>query len=947
MPVLPRAILLQTPPPSSPVVSQEPWGSVVCTTSQHVCLSLDIEQLYHDVYRYMTLNPHSTLELIADVPSSQFLKVFRQNVNLMSTGAQSSARQNFLRFGEVATRDFIPSHNVFSTSSCLAFMTKPFSSGESQELLRVTCILLANNQPMEIGDPRDILCQIGMDANRAALLAFFSLRLSAVAATWPGLVDLSVRMKNGDAFRVLVEIGMEIANAEWIREYSLILIHALRNLGSRRTSAIAYRLLSHLKARDAIIHGPSLDYCLLGIADDLDVEMMSIFLDHGICFSTPLDPDSIADILEDSNHHSGARLQRWAALLITAGFDVDCQLQHDDFSLLIITGRWSGNFGKPDIDKWGGCFYFLDALWVLRRYDLYTILVAQSKRAKHCVTVQGLVTTSRKGIEELQLYINSKQTEVSEDLQALLEIALVIASIDGDAPAIQCLIEFGADPNTHMLLSELCPSWHPLVQAAAAGHLCAVRVLMHMGSRVLDTDGVMDPLSAAILGIVDEMHFTAQFSASYEEHIETVEYLIEEGLIPKHGLDAAVTALTGPRRYGRLNHLFRLDTDLCDLLFEAGVQVNGMIEGKDLLHFAIDCSCDLNTVEYIISRGAVIHSRPSLHDGMTMVHSAARSCSDDRRRIIELLFRHGATCNDEWGGPSILALSLDLFNWHHLTYDQNDTTGRFKKSLANRMTDNLDLFTFFLQNGAQFQTSERKIPEGIQWTPLLTLAIGHQVSDEKILELISEGADIHSVGDPEMPPFCLDQVYLPYTPLQMAVKSGRFNTARLLLSYGADINAPAFPLKGRTALQAACGNESGIKATLSLVEFLLDNGADVNAPGAKYHGMTALQFSISSGSMRMFCYLLDAGADVNIAAACGFSAWEDEKEYSPLDVAAITGRLDMVDILVKRGGRSADTGKSLYDFAVTAARRYRNLAIAKLLEEKAREMTREGFGLPD
>lgn len=87
-----------------------------------------------------------------------------------------------------------------------------------------------------------------------------------------------------------------------------------------------------------------------------------------------------------------------------------------------------------------------------------------------------------------------------------------------------------------------------------------------------------------------------------------------------------------------------------------------------------------------------------------------------------------------------------------------------------------------------------------------------------------------------------------------AVERDRSKIAQLLLDAGADVNAQPQALQEETALQAAVRNQN-----VALVQVLLSHGANVNAPsfGGKE---TALQAAASAGNREMVDLLLSWGA---------------------------------------------------------------------------------------
>ncbi|KAH7136382.1 hypothetical protein EDB81DRAFT_802046 [Dactylonectria macrodidyma] len=127
---------------------------------------------------------------------------------------------------------------------------------------------------------------------------------------------------------------------------------------------------------------------------------------------------------------------------------------------------------------------------------------------------------------------------------------------------------------------------------------------------------------------------------------------------------------------------------------------------------------------------------------------------------------------------------------------------------------------------------------------------GHGASAAFLLDC---GLDINTPG-------------LLWSPLQAAAMDERLEMMEFLLGKGADVNAPAYPVEGRTALQAALESVNPISTT----ELLLDRGADVSAEPALIHGLTALEavchnwVCADTNRLAALCNrLLDAGAPIN------------------------------------------------------------------------------------
>ncbi|KAF4338353.1 ankyrin repeat [Fusarium beomiforme] len=126
----------------------------------------------------------------------------------------------------------------------------------------------------------------------------------------------------------------------------------------------------------------------------------------------------------------------------------------------------------------------------------------------------------------------------------------------------------------------------------------------------------------------------------------------------------------------------------------------------------------------------------------------------------------------------------------------------------------------------------------------------------------------------------------PMTALQYAINDDFRELIDLFLAAGADIHTPAFWYKGKTALQAACtwGNEG-------LVRSFIAQGVDINAGPATQYGATALQFAALQGHINIVL-LLGHGALINAPAASvgGRTALQGATEH---------GRLDMIYLLLE------------------------------------------------
>ncbi|KAI7973512.1 hypothetical protein EIK77_004118 [Talaromyces pinophilus] len=79
------------------------------------------------------------------------------------------------------------------------------------------------------------------------------------------------------------------------------------------------------------------------------------------------------------------------------------------------------------------------------------------------------------------------------------------------------------------------------------------------------------------------------------------------------------------------------------------------------------------------------------------------------------------------------------------------------------------------------------------------------------------------------------------TVLQAAASQGTLQLVRYLVDRGANVDSPAYPIKGFTALQGAAQSTT---SSVEKIEFLISIGAEVNDPPAISGGMTALEATV-------------------------------------------------------------------------------------------------------
>jgi ankyrin repeat protein len=132
------------------------------------------------------------------------------------------------------------------------------------------------------------------------------------------------------------------------------------------------------------------------------------------------------------------------------------------------------------------------------------------------------------------------------------------------------------------------------------------------------------------------------------------------------------------------------------------------------------------------------------------------------------------------------------------------------------------------------------------WTPLIISAF--HGNNDLVDFLLGRGADINAKDRDD------------FTALSWAWKENRFDTVRLLLQRGANINvSPASSLGRPTIKKDLLLYAISSGADESLIKLLIDHGSNVNS---NQDGVTPLHQAVDSGRIETVKLLVDAGADI-------------------------------------------------------------------------------------
>ena len=230
----------------------------------------------------------------------------------------------------------------------------------------------------------------------------------------------------------------------------------------------------------------------------------------------------------------------------------------------------------------------------------------------------------------------------------------------------------------------------------------------------------------------------------------------------------------------------------------------------------------------------------------------------------------------------------------------------------------VDIVSLLLNRGSNIDLRLPGADTPLQTSLNLEGSIGQKNLDVFEL-LLSRGADINA--PPASP--------RGFTALQFAIRASRrsefltriITLVQRLLSLGAMVNASPARYSGQTALQAA--SESG---NLDLVLLLLEQNAEINAPAAKEHGGTALQYAAIGGHIKIAQLLLNRGAEANAPGS-------EIGGLTALESAALSGKLDMAQILINAGADHNLPMENRYASALQIARGNAQSGVMSLLQK--------------
>jgi len=237
--------------------------------------------------------------------------------------------------------------------------------------------------------------------------------------------------------------------------------------------------------------------------------------------------------------------------------------------------------------------------------------------------------------------------------------------------------------------------------------------------------------------------------------------------------------------------------------------------------------------------------------------------------------------------------------------------------MANKLMVFLAVMSILSAQGcATYRTSHTKATKKADEVPITAEGIMDAASRgdvDKVRKILKQKPDLVNAKDAN-----------GATPLHMAANplSGGFiwafgnypETVSLLLNSGAEVNAKdidgSTPLHDAAYFQGwdATSERITIKGrivspgelTTEIIRLLISNGADIEAKSERDAQATPLHHAVAHGLKEAVVVLVQSGANINARLSAGGG------RLTPLDVARLSNRLDIMNFLKSHGAKGKD-----------------------------------------
>ncbi|KAL3462774.1 ankyrin repeat-containing domain protein [Aspergillus heterothallicus] len=351
------------------------------------------------------------------------------------------------------------------------------------------------------------------------------------------------------------------------------------------------------------------------------------------------------------------------------------------------------------------------------------------------------------------------------------------------------------------------------------------------------------------------------------------------------------------------------DSRIFELLLDAGADVNA-VGGRPATTAVYEAAKvgNVGLVELLLSKGAEVN--PKMLEKLP-IEGAARS---GNITVVKRLISAGADVNAGRGSPCSTAIqqaansgNIELIQ---LLLDEGADINAYAENSIMTVVQaavsrgSIEVLQLLIDNGADVNMQSKAFPE----RSALQTAV-HYMDHQLFQALIQGGLDVTADRG----------------ALQVAIERNDLDWIRILLSHGADLNAPEedWPRRSPLATAAYFGHYEIARTLLDLgadvdgstdstwsentplgiamirkhheiANLLLQHGANINAAAASSYRATILQEAIGSRNFELTQHLLKLGADVNAPPA-------ESGGKSALQEACRMGDLKLVNLLVCAG----------------------------------------------
>uniref|UniRef100_A0A8C7V4W0 Ankyrin 1, erythrocytic b n=1 Tax=Oncorhynchus mykiss TaxID=8022 RepID=A0A8C7V4W0_ONCMY len=510
--------------------------------------------------------------------------------------------------------------------------------------------------------------------------------------------------------------------------------------------------------------------------------------------------------------------------------------------------------------------------------------------------------------------------------------ALHIAARNDDTRTAAVLLQ--NDPNPDVLSKT---GFTPLHIAAHYENLSVAQLLINRGANVNYTpkNGITPVHIASRRGNaimvrllldrgaqIDAMtkdELTPLHCAARNGHVRIIDLLLDQGAPiqakTKNGLSPIHMAAQGDHM-DCVRQLLQYNAEIDDIT----------LDHLTPLHVAAHCGHH-RMAKVLLDKGAKANARAL--NGFTPLHIA---CKKNHMRSMDLLLKHSASL-EAVTESGLTPLHVAAFMGHlnivknllHRGASPNASNVKVETPLhmASR-AGHCEVAQFLLQNTAQVDAKAKD-----DQTPLHCAArMGHKELVKLLLEHKANPDSATTAG---------------HTPLHIAAREGHAHTTRILLDGAAQ--QTKMTKKGFTPLHVACKY-----GKVDVVELLLERGANPNAAGkvekhtatqhglslsvcvSKQNGLTPLHVAVHHNNLDVVKLLVSKGGNAHSTARNG---------YTPLHIAAKQNQMEAAGCLLQYGA-SANMGYT----ALHVACHYGNIKMVKfLLQQQAHvnSKTRVGY----